>query len=96
MYAWGTAKVDVLQAVIREAKLTSHVAVHYEDLLDGLVRATSRFLESANNDPALAARLDLAAAKHYTTIDAPNGTHEPNASPRVPPDAREASRVFSR
>ena len=77
MYAWGTAKVEALEAVIRETNLTSHVALHYEDLLTALVRATGRFLESANNDSELAARLDLAAAKHYMNIDAPNATHEP-------------------
>ncbi len=79
MYAWGTAKSEVLEAVIRETKQTTHVALHYDDLLTSLVRAIDRFLESANNDPALAARLKLAAAKHYTNIDASNAAHESGA-----------------
>jgi len=79
MYAWGTARAEVLEAVIRETKQTSHVALHYDDLHTALVRATARFLESANNDPALSARLELAAAKHYMNIDAPGATHERRA-----------------
>jgi hypothetical protein len=79
MYAWGTARAEVLEAVIRETKQTSHVALHYDDLRTALVRATARFLESANNDPALSARLELAAAKHYMNIDTPGATHERRA-----------------
>lgn len=78
MYAWGTAKAEVLEAVIQEAKQSSYVALHYDALLTSLVRATGRFLESANNDPALRARLEFAAAKHYINIDATNATHEPS------------------
>ena len=78
MYAWGTARPEVLEAVIREMKQTSYVAIHYGDLRTALVRATGRFLESASNDPALSARLELAAAKHYVNIDALGATDEPN------------------
>ncbi len=79
VYAWGTAKASELEAIIREANQPSHVAMHYNDLHTALVRATERFLESANNDPALLARFDRAAAKHYMNIDAPGASHEHGA-----------------
>ena len=79
LYAWGSAKVEVLESVLRETNKTSHIALHYNDLLTALVRATALFLDSANNDSALSARLELAAAKHYVNIDAPSATHEPSA-----------------
>lgn len=79
IYAWGTAKTAVLEAVIRETKQTSYVALHYDDLHTALVRATDRFLESANTNPALSTCLDLAATKHYMNIDAPDATHERGA-----------------
>jgi len=70
MYAWGTAKVEVLNYAIRKSNQREQVALHYDDLLTALVRAVALFLDSANDDAALSARLELAAGKHYVNVDA--------------------------
>ena len=72
MYAWGTADVAVLDEAIRRTNQPSHLALHYDDLLTALVRAAALFLDRANDDPALGRRLERAAGKHYTNIEAVN------------------------
>ena len=65
MYAWGTGDPQVLRAVIEEAKISGHAALHYDHLLDAVTRATAHFLEAANHDPALGVRLEEAAGRCY-------------------------------
>ncbi len=79
LYAWGTGKTEILQAAIKATNQNSHLALHYDDLLYSLVHATTKFIDGANQDPALATRLDAAAAKHYINIDAPSPNHENRA-----------------
>ena len=68
-YAWGTAEVEVLRAVMAEAELPRQlVALHYQGLLRSLRHAVLDFVASADNDPQLAAALEAANAKHYTNI----------------------------
>lgn len=68
MYAWGTARAEDLQAVIAEARLSTHVALHYDHLFTALCRAVEGFLEHANADTSLAARLEEAAGQHYLNV----------------------------
>ena len=68
MYAWGTADANVLRAEIQESNMPDHVGLHFNDLFASLCSAVEAFLESANNDQALSARLDEAASRHYLNI----------------------------
>lgn len=68
-YAWGTGEAEVLRAAMAAASLPKQlVAVHYQALLKSLRHAVADFVASADNDPQLAAALDAADGKHYTTI----------------------------
>ena len=70
LYAWGTADVNVLRSVIATSGLPDHVAVHYDDLFNALWCAVDKFLDTANYNSALAARLDEAAGRHYLGVPA--------------------------
>lgn len=78
MYAWGTGRVEVLEAALQETDDQSHVALHYDDLQASLFKAVDRFLDAANADVELEAALDRAAAKHYTYIEVPTDHEVPN------------------
>jgi hypothetical protein len=74
LYAWGNADTQILRSAIDDAKLADHVAIHYDDLFTALWHAVDDFLETANHDPSLAARLDEAAGRHYVNIPADSTT----------------------
>lgn len=69
MYAWGTAPVQLLRDAIAETPdMAGHVAVHYDDLIEGLDRAVQQFVLDTVRDADLRDRVLRAAGKHYAVV----------------------------
>jgi len=77
LYSWGKADVRVLeQAIATGAVPENHVAMHSDDFLAAVRLAVAEFINSAETDPAIAARLKSAANLGYTHV--PYGMGEGN------------------
>ena len=69
LYSWGKADVRVLEHAIATGLVPeNHVAMHCDDFLAAVRVAVADFIESAENDPSIASRLESAASLGYTHI----------------------------
>lgn len=68
-YAWGSAQTSVLDAAIATTAFSRKlITLHYETLFNGMKEAIAKFIQAAETDPSLMARLEEAADQHYVNI----------------------------
>lgn len=69
-YAWGTAKADNLQSRLDRAHPGACVAVHVNDLTEGLRLGTARMFDRASEDPVLSQRLLERGKRYFVGLNA--------------------------
>jgi hypothetical protein len=69
LYAWGKAKVEVLEyAISTTEEMKNHVALHYDDLFRAARTGLGNFLAAADLDPRLKSRIEEASSFQYMSV----------------------------